>query len=480
MGKAVRSWIGIALLASLLAVWSTPAAAQGIKIQHYGPTWRGEYFNNISLSGYPLLVRGDPAIDFDWGLGAPAPGLPADRFSVRWTRTLDLGAGDYTFSATADDGVRLWVDGRLLVDQWHDHAATTYTAHLFLSEGYHVIQMEYYENLERATAKLSWGISPPPPPPTLLPPPPPPPYPGAWQGEYFNNRYLQGPPAMVRADPNINFDWGHSSPGPGLGVDDFSVRWTRTVFSPEGNYRFQTMTDDGVRLRVDDRTIIDQWHDQAATAYTADIYLSRGSHTLVMEYYEHGDRAMAQLSWWQLGPAPTPVCTPTPVCAPRPIPAPCVVWRGEYFNNPYLSGPPVFTRLDKGINFNWGWGGPRPCMPHDNFSVRWISEINFRAGGQYVFYARTDDGVRLWVDGRLIIDLWYDHDANMTYSGSIYLNPGRHQVKVEYYEHCYWAEARVWGRWCGECRGMPCTIGDVAPGFKWPNSCPFNWNDPRK
>ncbi len=61
--------------------------------------WRGEYFNNVNLSGRPALVRDDAAINFDWGLGSPAPGIQADNFSARWVRTVPLGGGTYRFFA---------------------------------------------------------------------------------------------------------------------------------------------------------------------------------------------------------------------------------------------------------------------------------------------------------------------------------------------------------------------------------------------
>src|SRR5687767_7863144 len=68
----------LAVLMTAPPVTAAPAAA--------GDSWRGSYFANATLAGTPALVRDDAAIDFDWGSGAPAPGLPVDNFSVRWTR----------------------------------------------------------------------------------------------------------------------------------------------------------------------------------------------------------------------------------------------------------------------------------------------------------------------------------------------------------------------------------------------------------
>lgn len=119
--------------------------------------WRGEYFNNKTLSGSPALVRDDAQINFRWGAGSPAPGtIGPDGFSVRWTRSLNLTAGSYRFSMTVDDGGRLWVNGHLLIDAWRDQAPTTYSGTIYVPGGGIPVKMEYYENTGGATAQLSW------------------------------------------------------------------------------------------------------------------------------------------------------------------------------------------------------------------------------------------------------------------------------------------------------------------------------------
>ena len=125
--------------------------------------FRAQYFSNASLNGSPVRTACDPKVDFDWADGQPAASVPADGFSTRWGGTFDFAAGDTTFSLVADDGVRLWVDGAILVDAWKDQSATTYTARRTLTAGAHVVKLEYYENWGKAVARLSWsaGSSPP-------------------------------------------------------------------------------------------------------------------------------------------------------------------------------------------------------------------------------------------------------------------------------------------------------------------------------
>ncbi|WP_019946862.1 PA14 domain-containing protein [Hymenobacter aerophilus] len=87
--------------------------------QGWGTGLTAAYFSNGSLAGQPVLKRQDAVVDFRWGMGAPAPGLPADNFSVRWEGLIAASStGRYRFVAVTTDEVRLWVNGRMLLDTW--------------------------------------------------------------------------------------------------------------------------------------------------------------------------------------------------------------------------------------------------------------------------------------------------------------------------------------------------------------------------
>ncbi|HIE08349.1 MAG TPA: beta-glucosidase [Armatimonadetes bacterium] len=117
--------------------------------------------------------------------------------------------------------------------------------------------------------------------------------------------------------------------------------------------------------------------------------------------------------------------------------------KGEYFANKDLRGSPVLVRVDKEVNFDWGMGSPDPKVPPDNFSVRWTGKLIPPETRVYEIYARTDDGVRLWIDGRLLIDSWHDR-AVATDVARIRLEAGReYEIKVEYYEHTGFAVAQL-------------------------------------
>jgi hypothetical protein len=126
-----------------------------VSVPPFDDPWEVEFYANPDLEGAPVLTRIDTSLDNYWGLGAPAPGVPADGFSVRWTQPLPFETGTYRFTTTTDDGVRLWVDGRLLIDAWSPMRGSR-SATVWLNEGMHDVRMEYFERSGAATARLTW------------------------------------------------------------------------------------------------------------------------------------------------------------------------------------------------------------------------------------------------------------------------------------------------------------------------------------
>jgi PKD repeat protein len=115
--------------------------------------WRGEYFASSWL-GSPLLVRDDAEIKFDWGSGPPAPEVPADNFSVRWTANPDLPAGLYRLTIWADNRVRMWVDHSLVINGWQDGPRRDFVTHVNLGQGPHPMKLEYYHAFGEASLSL--------------------------------------------------------------------------------------------------------------------------------------------------------------------------------------------------------------------------------------------------------------------------------------------------------------------------------------
>jgi glucose/arabinose dehydrogenase len=116
------------------------------------------YFDNINFTG-ATVTRIDPVVNFEWGTGSPAAGIGADTFSVRWTGQVQAQfTENYTFYTQSDDGVRLFVNGVQIINNFTDHASTENSGTIALTAGQRYdIRMEFYENGGLATARLSWS-----------------------------------------------------------------------------------------------------------------------------------------------------------------------------------------------------------------------------------------------------------------------------------------------------------------------------------
>jgi glucose/arabinose dehydrogenase len=384
--------------------------------------YQGEYWNTPENLGVPAsfparapdLTRSDPDIGFEWYSGSPAPQIDSEHFMARWTRTDVLSAGVYRFSGAADDGIRVYVDNTLVVDLWQLQNAS-YSVDKVVLGGSHVIRVEYFENNGGARAIMDYQrIG------EVVPAD------DGYQAEYFDNQTLTGAPALTRQDGAVDFDWGSGSPGDAIPADHFSARWTKSVQLAAGSYAFTTTTDDGVRLYIDGTLVLDKWVLQGPTTYTVSRQLSEGTHQIVLEYFDSTGGAVAKFSF-----APSDV--PPPPTEP--------LFAAEYFNNPDLTGPPMVTRDDPAVDFDWGLGGsPDPAVPTDFFSARWTRTMDY-AAGTYRFTATGDDGIRVKLDGNVILDGWSDHGPT-TYTVDLPVEAGSHTVVVEYYERTGGAIAR--------------------------------------
>lgn len=125
-----------------------------------GTGLRGEYFTGVTLAGTPLRSTAE-AINFNWGSGAPAAGVPSDNFSVRWSGWVEAPvAGSVVFQTRSDDGVRMWVNGVQILNNWTDHGATdNTTAAVTMAAGQRMrIVVEYYERGGYAEMALRWRL----------------------------------------------------------------------------------------------------------------------------------------------------------------------------------------------------------------------------------------------------------------------------------------------------------------------------------
>jgi GH43 family beta-xylosidase len=252
-----------------------------------------QYFHNVDFTG--LAFERTEAVNFDWATSSPLAGLDANSFSVRWTGQVEAEFTEtYTFRTESDDGVRLWVDGKLLIDNWDNHLAQIDAATIALEAGNRYdVRLEYYDNTSAAEIRLLWQSASQPleavPASQLYASPA-----GVW-GEYWDGFGGQG----TRVDSQLDFDWGTGRPMTTIAVDNFHAQWTGLI-RPEHSeeYTFSTLSDEAVRVWVGDELIIDHWTPHTTTAQTGTKSLEAGKwYDLRVEYRDVSGHAEVELSW---------------------------------------------------------------------------------------------------------------------------------------------------------------------------------------
>jgi hypothetical protein len=124
--------------------------------EHAFDGWKASYWMNKTMDSDLVLIKDEEEINFDWGDDGPVSGGPADNFSAQWERKIEFEPGLYAFQATADDGIRVYVDSALVIDEWHDSSGSeVYDAELRLNS-IHEITVLYYENAGEAKVSFEW------------------------------------------------------------------------------------------------------------------------------------------------------------------------------------------------------------------------------------------------------------------------------------------------------------------------------------
>jgi RHS repeat-associated protein len=257
------------------------------------------YFNTIDLAGTAVL-QSDAAVNFAWNGASPAPGIPGYWFSARWEgQVVPRYSQTYTFYTQSDDGVRLWVNGQLLIDNWTYHGWTENSGTITLTAGQmYSLRLEYFQGTGGAVAALLWSSSSQGkeviPSSQLFAARPA----SGLQATYYDNIDFSGT-KVVRIDPTINFNWGGGSPATPIGVDTFSASWEGQIVPRYSEtYTFYAGSDDGVRLWINGQSIVNNWWDRGYTEGTGTITLVAGqAYNIRMDFYENGGGAAATLAW---------------------------------------------------------------------------------------------------------------------------------------------------------------------------------------
>jgi uncharacterized protein YraI len=312
MTRKITLYTTVAMLVLALGVAVMPASAQG------SVPWRGQYYNNPTLSDPVALERIDGAIAFNWGLGSPAEGISPDNFSIRWAQDVFLPAGTYRFFALADDNIRVTFNfGAAIIDTFaSQQIGQTISADVSVpvSGTYH-IQVDYREVTGDAYAYVSYANAATNPQPNFSAPLPNPQLSAPWTSQYFANTTLSGSPAAILTEASPNHNWGTGQPVPSVGPDNWSARFTSVQNLQAGTYTAQLRMDDGARLFINGVLLIDQFTGATGQTHTATVYLPSGPSSFQIDFVEFSGSAF--LDFALLGGTGTFLPTPTPPLGPN-------------------------------------------------------------------------------------------------------------------------------------------------------------------
>ncbi len=247
-------------------------------------------------------------------------------------------------------------------------------------------------------------------------------------------------PSLTRVDKEINFaSTLEAFPGTKL-VDNFYVRWNGVIKIPkDGTYTFYLNSDDGSRLFVDRKQVVDNGGTHAMTEVSGQTDLTAGDHEIKVEFFEAEADAGCILSWETA--AVTKEVVPASVLFHKSTEGePGLLAEffrteegSEDFPNVPAGKAPDLKRVDKDINVE-STQDEWPGTPFkDFFYIRWTGMIRIPAAGAYTFYLESDDGSRMFIDGKQVLDNGGAH-AMEEVAGAMHLTAGSHALKVEYFE----------------------------------------------
>ena len=336
-----------------------------------------QYFDTPDMSG-SALTRIDPQVDFNWGTGAPASSINPDTFSVRWAGELEPRYSEtYTISTISDDGVRLWLDGRLVIDNWTNHPSTEDAVSMALQAGRrYAVKLEYFETSEEASARLLWASQ------------------SQSKQTVAKSQLYPAAAAAPPAPPANN--------APSVSLTSAECRVEVRGTGGRAALTASASDTDGSVSRVEflaNGTLGRDRHDLAVRLQLeqrSGWQLQRGRPCVRRRRRGRGLEAQVQVE----------VTSPPP-----PASGSGTGLSAQYFDNPNLIGSPVVSRVDAKVDFDWTWGSPASAVGDDDFSARWVGELEPRYSETYTLSTITDDGVRLRVDGNLVINNWNEHPS---------------------------------------------------------------------
>ncbi len=254
-------------------------------------------------------------------------------------------------------------------------------------------------------------------------------------GAYYSRPGHKGA-VVYRVDETLDFQWGHDRPMVDLNRDYFSVRWTGFLECPvSGEYTFFLEANDGGQLQMGEALKLGEWEGQLGFAAKGKVRLTAGvRYPVRLDFYDNYGEAAVRWQW--SGPGIAKAVVPRNQLYPalvtpeltQPLPGQSGLL-ACYYRNRFFFGD-VLLRVDPQILFHWRQE-PAPGFGTENFSVRWIGQLQPALSGEHKFHLIADEGVRLWLGGQLLLDQLRNQErAEFTAAMTLARNQ-RYDLRVE-------------------------------------------------
>ena len=292
---------------------------------------------------------------------------------------------------------------------------------------------------------------------------------------YYRGMNLGGAPLVERVEKTVNFNVGSGQVVSEAGREGWSASYDGFIEAPiTGQVRIWTASDDGVRLSVDGKKVIDNWTNHGLTWNSALVDVVRGQKLpLKLEYFQNKGGAALQLHWewngkralvpteylWHTDVSPSPVVpasptvpVPVPVPTPEPTPAPTQPattpgLAASYYKGVNLEGSPLLERVEETVNFRVSDGQVVPEAGKALWSASYDGFIEAPITGQIKVWTYSDDGVRLSVDGKKVIDNWTNHGGTWNSALVDVVRGQKLPLKLEYFQNKGGAALQLHWEW---------------------------------
>lgn len=323
--------------------------------------WAGEIFSGENFNGKSIILGGEGAIsplkelDLDWGPGSPHPIIPKDYFSARFKNKWKIDSTDlYSIKVSADDKIRVYVDGQLVIDSWKYVPGGNREVQLPLTKGVHDIRVDYYENILNARVKVD---------------------------------VIKASADYTEKKKSVKYNWGLKGPVSGK-YDRFTAKFDQSQSLDQGDYFVQTYADDGLIIDVDGKTIIDRWNYSPKYIDRALLTNMSGGDHKITTLYNEGTKGAGIFS----------------------DVVPFGDWLAYYYGNEDFYDTPLTSKVIEGKGSsnalnetNWQESPVPGVVPKDHFSATYTTAMKLPAG-DYVLRTGADDGLQVYIDGELVLD----------------------------------------------------------------------------